>query len=173
MSTAVEKLRAKRARRPVYLMVEQLVRPSTGEVVGAFVPAHPIDQRLCKERKFHKGREVRAELKQPRNVAFHRLAHAVGHLLVDSVAGFESMTAHDALKRIQREAGVCCEMVEFDVGGQKIPAQIARSLSFDEMAEDEFAEFFRGVTDYIEREYLPGLCDGVRADYWSMVEKAA
>ena len=60
MTTAAEKRAAKRARRPVYLVVRKLMDPDTGEVIGALVPAHPIDQRLLKERKFHVNREVRA-----------------------------------------------------------------------------------------------------------------
>lgn len=115
-SAAAKKIQAKRARRPVYLVVRKLMDPDTGEVIGALVPAHPIDQRLLKERKFHVNREVRAELKQPRNAAFHRLAHAVGHLLVDNVEAFRDLDAHAALKRVQTESGVCCEPFEIDLG---------------------------------------------------------
>ena len=91
MSSPLAKAKAKRARRPIYLLVRKLVDPETGELVGALVPANMIDQRLLRERKFNVGREVRAELKQSRNPAFHRLAHALGHLLVDNVDGFEAL----------------------------------------------------------------------------------
>ncbi|GAB3054206.1 hypothetical protein [Stenotrophomonas tumulicola] len=166
---AAKKIKAKRARRPVYLMVRRLVDPATGESVGALVPAHPIDQRLLKERRFNVGREIRAELKQSRNPAFHRLVHAVGALLVDHVDGFDTMTSHDALKRVQREAAVHCEQVEVDLGpmGKALVLQ-PRSISFDEMDEGEFGELFRGITDYIDRHYISGLTDAVRGEYLLM-----
>ena len=85
MTTVAQRKKAKRASRPVYLVVRKLVDPDTGELIGALVPAHPIDARLMRDRKFHVNREVRAELKQRRNVKFHRLAHAVGQLLVEHV----------------------------------------------------------------------------------------
>ena len=171
MTTAAEKRAAKRARRPVYLVVRKLMDPDTGEVIGALVPAHPIDQRLLKERKFHVNREVRAELKQPRNAAFHRLAHAVGHLLVDNVEAFRDLDAHAALKRVQREAGVCCEPFEIDLGPVlgKVTAMQARSLAFDELEEDEFRAFFDGITAYIGEHYASVMLDEVRGEFWEMV----
>lgn len=168
---AQRKIRAKRARRPIYLVVRRLVDPTTGEELGALVPAHPIDRRLMKERKLSVNREVRAELKQPRNPAFHRLAHAVGHLMVDNVEGFESLSAHDALKRLQREAGVACEEIEVDLGELgRVPVKQPRSLAFDEMAEDEFAAFFEGITAHIAEHYAHVMLDEVRAEFWLMVQ---
>jgi hypothetical protein len=80
-----------------------------GEERIAFFTQHPIDGRLMKERGWRRSDQARVEVKKSRNVKFHRLADAFGHLLVDNVDGFESMTAHDALKRVQRDAAVCCE----------------------------------------------------------------
>lgn len=167
---AAKRIRAKRARRPVYLLVRRLADPETGELVGALVPASAIDARLLRERGFHVGREIRAELKQPRNAAFHRLAHAVGHLLVDNVEEFRDLTAHEALKRVQRAAGICCEPFEIDLGPLgKVQAMQARSLAFDEMEEDEFRVFFEGVTAYIAEHYAQVMLDEVRAEFWEMV----
>lgn len=169
LTPAAKKIRAKRARRPVYLMVRRLMDPDTGEMVGALVPANEIDQRLLRERRFVVGKEIRAELKQSRNPAFHRLVHAVGYLLVDHVDGFESMTAHDAVKEVQKRAGVFCEPMEFELGQfGKVEVQVPRSIAFDEMDEGEFHEFFRGLTDYIDRHLLAGLSDAVRGDYLLM-----
>lgn len=169
MTAAAKKIRAKRARRPVYMVVRRLMDPSTGELIGALVPAHAVDQRLLKERRFAVGREVRAELKQSRNPRFHRLVHAVGHLLVDHVDGFESLTAHDAIKRIQREAGVCCDEMEIDLGPLgRVAVKEPRSIAFDEMDEGEFSELFRGLCDHIDRVYMAGLTDAVRGEYLLM-----
>ncbi|MCC4588732.1 DUF1367 family protein [Xanthomonas sp. NCPPB 1067] len=169
MTKAAKKVRAKRAARPIYLVVRKLIDPDTGELVGALVPANQIDSRLLRERRFNVGREIRAELKQPRNPAFHRMVHALGHLMVDGIEGFETLTAHDAIKRVQTEAGVFCEPFEIDLGplGKASVAQ-PRSIAFDEMDEGEFGEFFRGICDHIDKRYLPGLTDTLRAEYLLM-----
>lgn len=169
LTKAARKIRAKRAARPIYVTCMRLMDPVTGVLYGCFVPSHAIDQRLAKERGYKVGHEYRAELKQSRNRAFHRLAHALGHLLVDNVEGFESLSAHDALKRVQAEAGVCCDPLEIDLGPLgKVSVSQPRSISFDEMDGGEFEEFFRGICDHIDRRYLPGLADDVRAEYLLM-----
>lgn len=178
MTTAAAKVKAKRARRPIYLMVARLVDPRTGAEVGALVPANGIDQRLMRERRFAVGKEIRAELKQPRNPAFHRLAHAIGNLLVDNVDEFHGMSGHDALKKVQVKAGVCCDPVMVDMGTIRfgdiavpvgeVPVQQPRSLAFDEMAEDEFRVFFDGITAYIGEHYASVMLDEVRDEFWSM-----
>lgn len=174
MTDAQRKVRAKRARRPIYLMVARLVDPRTGEEVGALVPANGIDQRLMKERRFAVGKEIRAELKQPRNPAFHRLAHAIGNLMVDNVERFRDMGGHDALKEVQRESGVCCDTIELDLGTLgKVPVKQPRSLAFDEMAEDEFRVFFDGITAWIGEHYTQVMLDDVRGEFWNMVQGEA
>lgn len=168
---AAQRKAAKRASRPLYMTPMKLVDPSTGEEIGAFVPAHAIDQRLAKERKYRIGVEYRCEIKQKRNPKFHRLLHAIGALLVDNVDGFEGLDAHDAIKRVQRESGVCCEEVEIDIPGMdKLLAKQAESLAFDDMDADRFETLFNGVTDYIDKHYAPNLLDDVRAEYHLMVE---
>ena len=169
-TAAAKKIKAKRARRPIYLVVRRLVDPATGEEIGALVPANGIDQRLMRERRFTVGKEIRAELKQPRNPAFHRLAHAVGHLLVDNVDAFAAMDSHSALKEVQRLSGVCCDVIELDLGTLgKVPVKQPRSLCFDEMEEDEFRIFFDGITAYIGEHYASVMLDQVRAEFWLMV----
>jgi len=170
MST-VDKLRAKRSRRPIYMIVRRLVDPETGERIGALVPAHPIDRRLMKERKFAVDREVRAELKQPRNVKFHRLAHAVGNLLVENVEKFRDMSGHDALKEVQRESGVCCDRIDLNLGALGVvQVNQARSLAFDELDEDEFGSFFRGVVGFIDENYHSVMTADVWGEYLLMTE---
>lgn len=173
-TAAAKKIKAKRGRRPIYLIVRRLVDPATGEEIGALVPANAIDQRLLRERRFAVDREVRAELKQPRNAAFHRLAHAVGHLLVDNVEAFRDLAAHDALKRVQMEAGVCCDTIEIDLGPMgRVPVKKPRSLAFDEMPEDEFSAFFDGITAWIGEHYASVMLDDVRSEFWLMTQGKA
>lgn len=171
MSTYAQKKAAKRARRPIYATVRKLMDPATGEEFGCFVPSNPIDQRLAKERKYKLGSELRLEIKRPRNPGFHRLAHAIGALLVDNVDGFEGLDAHDAIKRVQRESGVCCEEVEIDIPGMgKLLAKQAESIAFDEMTPERFNTFFKGITDYIDLHYAAALTAEVRTEYFLMVE---
>lgn len=169
MTTASAKKR-KRASRPIYGVIEKVAVLETGEERLAIVAAHPIDRKLMAERGYRRGDEVRLEIKQSRNVRFHRLAHAIGNLLVEHVEKFRSLSGHAALKQVQQEAGVCCEPMEIDLGPLgKVQAQVARSLSFDSMDEAEFGEFFTGVTDYIDQHYASVLTDDVRAEYFLMV----
>lgn len=171
MTTVAQRKKAKRASRPVYLVVRKLVDPDTGELIGALVPAHPIDARLMRDRKFHVNREVRAELKQRRNVKFHRLAHAVGQLLVEHVEGFESLDSHGAFKRVQRECGACCEEMDMELPGiGKLTVKVPESIAFDEMPEDRFALLFEAVTRHIDTHYAAGLTDDVRGEYLLMIE---
>lgn len=175
----------------------RVVDPATGEELGAFVPLHDIDRRLAKDRGYRAGREYRLEIKESRNAAFHRLAHVIGHLLVDNVEGFRDLDAHAALKQLQLESGICCETVEMHaspvvkalldaaeavlgVGARRvlagvlpeirtIPVKVPQSLAFDSMEEQDFAAFFKGITAWIGGQYAHVMLDHVRAEYWQLI----
>ena len=169
--TVAQKVKAKRARRPLYLVVRRLMDPDTGELLGAFVPANGIDQRLMRERRYGVGTEVRAEMKKPRNVRFFRLAHALGNFLVDHMGAFAAMDGHSALRRLQREAGVCCDTVELDLGPLGLAAaKVPQSLAFVEMEEGDFAIFWWGVTDHLRIEYARGMSEEEWAEAMAMIE---
>jgi hypothetical protein len=171
---AAKKIKAKRARRPIYLMVTRLIDGRTGCDVGALIPANDIDARLLRERGFHMGKEIRAELKQSRNPAFHRLVHAIGNLLVDNVEEFRDLSGHDAIKQVQAKSGVCCDPEKFVIdlgsfGRHEVDRMVPRSIAFDEMEEGEFKQFFEGITSYIGDHYAGVMLDQVRAEFWLMV----
>ncbi|MFT4410209.1 hypothetical protein ACLMOV_11320 [Stenotrophomonas muris] len=175
----------------------RLVDPATGEEIGAFAPSNDIDRRLAKDRGYRVGHEYRLDIKASRNAAFHRLAHVIGHLLVDNVEAFRDLDAHAALKKLQLDSGICCETVEMDAspvisalldaaeavlgaGARRmlaavlpeirtIPVKVAQSLAFDSMEEEDFAAFFKGITAWIGDHYAHVMLDDVRADYWRMV----
>jgi hypothetical protein len=171
MSTTAERVKAKRARRPVYATIQRVAVLETGEERLAILASHPIDRRLMKERGYHEGDEVRIEVKRPRNVKFHRLLHAIGQVMVDNVEGWEHMSSHDAVKRLQRESGVCCEQVEIDIPGMgTLLAKQAESLAFDEMPPERFELLFNGITDHIDKNYSPAFTADVRGEYLLMVE---
>lgn len=144
-----------RPRKPIYFRVERLVRPLTGEAVGALVPLTTWDARSMRERKYSVGTELRAELKQRRNVKFHRLAHAIGALMVEQHEAFAGLTAHDALKRLQAESGAACETVQYDLPGGlgKLTRTEPRSIAFDEMDEGEFSEVVQAMYRHIAAKY--------------------
>ena len=50
-----------------------------------------------------------------------------------------------------------------------VPAHASRSIAFDDMEEDEFANFFNGITAYIGEHFAGVMLDDVRAEYWQMV----
>jgi hypothetical protein len=152
-----QKTKAKRQRRPIYFRVEKLMRPETGELVGALVPRFRCDQREMRDRKYSTGSEVRAELKKPRNPKFHRLGHALGELAVEHIEGFAGTSAHDAVKRLQRECGVCCETMVLDLGTLgHVPVSVPRSISFDEMDEADFNALVHAICRHISTHYYQG-----------------
>jgi hypothetical protein len=171
-TAAAKKIRAKRARRPIYFVVRKVADVETGEVIKALVAAHPIDARLMKERGFRLNHEYRADLKQARAVWMHRLMHKIGGLMVDNVEGWESLKSHDAVKRLQRESGVCCEEIEIEIPGLgKLVAKQAESLAFDEMEQDRFEQLFEGITKHIGDTYAHVMLDDVREEFWSMANR--
>jgi len=168
MSSSLKKAKAKLRRRPVQLVVMQLVVPETGELVGALVPAHPIDRRILKERRFGIGKQLRADLKQSRNPKFWRLAHVLGAFLVDHVEGFEGLGPHDALKRLQELSGVGVEEEEFSIdlgslGVHRGTRMVAESLNFDDVDEGRFQVLWAGADGHggwigwLRREKFGGL----------------
>lgn len=137
--------RTKRPSRPIIFVVERLVRPGTGEAVGALVPSTTLDQRLMRERKYHIGTELRADLKNVRNVKFWRLSHVLSAWLADNVDGFDGLACHDALKKLQTDSGIGCAEESFDLGTLgKVTRTVAESLNFFDMDEGRFSELWDG-----------------------------
>lgn len=169
MTPAQRKVRAKRARRPIYCAIQRVAVLETGEERLAILASHPIDRRLMKERGYKAGDEVRVEIKKKRVEWQHRLIHKIGQLVVDNVEGFEQLTSHDAIKRLQRESGTCCEEMEIDVPGiGRLMIKQAESLAYDEMEQDRFEVLFDGITEHIGAKYSHVMLDEVRAEFWEM-----
>jgi hypothetical protein len=151
--------------------VERLVRPDTGELVGALVPRYGCDRRAMRERGYTVGSEVRAELKKRRNVKFHRLAHAIGAMCVDQLDTFAGLDAHAAIKRLQRETGVCCEEMALDLGPLgTVAVKMPRSMAFDEMGEDEFSQLVEAIYKHLAATYWPSMTPEAIAGMADMYE---
>jgi len=161
-------VKRKRTRRPVYFRVEKLVRPETGELVGALVPRWSADRDQLRARKFVTGAELRAELRRKRNPKFYRLGHALGKFMVEQTEAFADMDAHTAIKRLQMESGICCDRVEYEVPGiGKITRTEPWSTSFDDMEEGTWAELWKGVVRQAGK-YLSGMSEEAIEEFIKM-----
>lgn len=148
----------KRAGRPIYLEFKRMVDPESGEVRLALLADSGIDKFLLKERGYREGDKVRAELKQPRDTAKHRRVHRLGQLVAQNLDKFQGMDAHSVIKKLQGDAGVCCTEEFFDLGTLgRVSRQVPESLAFDEMPEERFLEFWRGICQHLIVTYWPNL----------------
>lgn len=156
---------------------------ATGEVVGALVPRFATDRRLMRERGYKVGDDLRAEVTKPRILGQHRRAHLLGQLVVAQVEGFQDLDSHAAIKRLQRESGVCCDLLPMDASPiveallsaaqsllgeaatrmlrvvlpeiKTIDVPVPQSLSFDRMPQDQFELFYRGICAHLCASYWP------------------
>jgi len=93
MSTsALAKSKKKLRTRDVNLKVRKQEDPDTGQLIGALVPAHAVDQRSLRERKFVTGRLLLAILRLERNPMFYRNAHLLSGWLADNVELFSGLS---------------------------------------------------------------------------------
>lgn len=141
----------KRASRPIFFEVMRVVLLETGEEVGALVPLTKWDRRSMRERKFTIGSEWRGDLKRARNPGFYRKAHVLGAWLADHVEGFEGLSQHDALKRLQELSGIGCTLESFHAdmpggGSLEFKRAVAESLNFEDMDEGRWCELWDGGT---------------------------
>lgn len=171
--------------RPVYFVVRPMIDAETGEVCGCLVPNSPIDQRVLRERKYRTNDVLRATLHHPRNGKFHRLVHQLGTLVKQNIDGFHHMDSHAAIKQLQRESGVCCDLVTMNASPivtailaaaesllGEVPARMLRavlpeistidvltpqSLSYDCMDESDFRMLWDGICGHLVSRYWPQL----------------
>lgn len=140
----------KRARRTIYLEVRWVIDEETGERIGALVPSTYWDRRTMKERRFSIGTLLRGDLARSRNVKFYRKAHVLGAWLADNVEGFEGLSQHDAVKKLQELSGIGCteESFSMDLGphlGNVVGTRkVAESLNFEDMDEGRWQELWEG-----------------------------
>ena len=87
-------------------------------------------------------------------------APAQGEFVIESPAG-----SH----RVHRDAhgGFVIDLGQF--GRHEVERNVPRSMAFDDMEEDEFANLFEGITAYIAEKFSHVMLDEVRAEFWEMV----
>ncbi|MGN6314627.1 MAG: hypothetical protein ACTHMO_12835 [Rhodanobacteraceae bacterium] len=165
-------VKRKKDRRALYLRVHRVMIPETGELVGALLPESIVSQREMRERALKTGDVVRCELRKKRNPRYWRLVHALGGLLADQAEGYEGLSQHKALKKLQRDANVECDQETFDIPDLGTVTRSApRSLSFDELDEQAFDVAWAQMVAHaskalkgLDEETIQQLCDSVAGE---------
>lgn len=125
---------------------------------GALVPADAHSQQRLRERGYRVGDVLAAELIKPRHPGFWRLAHRIGTLCVESIDAFQGLTAHQAIKKLQFDAGVGCDITETEIPGLgTLASKQPRSLAFESMEQGEFFELMKSLCRHIAETYWPHL----------------
>lgn len=125
---------------------------------GALVPYDGATVAYLRDRRYGMGDVIGAVLTKPRNPRFHRLAHALGSLLAENVEAFESVEAHQVLKRLQIEANIGCDEIALNFPGVgPCTYRVPRSLSFESMDEGEFKTVIAAMCKHVSKTYWPSL----------------
>lgn len=149
MSNEKAKKPAKPKPMPLYMTVRKLHDPVTGKLVGAFVPNSDADQHYLRERGYKVGEKVRAVLTKPRNEKFNRLVHGMGHLIVENIEGYEGLRAHDAIKKLQSNGKIHCNIETLTFEDLSVQRYVPKSLSYDSMDEHTFQDFWSQCCKYL------------------------
>lgn len=150
--SAVTARRANARREPSYMRLVELLDPDTGELRACFVAAGAQEAEALRKRKLHRGDVYRVEIRKPRNPKHHRLVMATVAFLVDNCELFD--TIDQALMALKVGMGLCDPIIHVLPNGKTQTAYVVRSISFDSMDEDEFANFHRDLLRFITKRYL-------------------
>lgn len=100
-----------------------------------------------KIKKLKVGEEYQCEIKQPRNLGFHRKFFSLINMI------FQNQEIYNNSDRLRKdliiEAGFYDEWVDF----QGVIQREAKSISFVSMSEDEFQELYSRVLDVIVQHF--------------------
>jgi hypothetical protein len=139
----------------IYLRVEK----------GHLSPADSFAASQLRERSYHIGDLLEAELSKPRNPKFNRLVHRIGQLIVANIESFSGLDPHTAIKRIQIEGRIACDEIGINVPNYGMVIQfIPRSLSFKSMDEGEYQKAAKGLCRIIAERYWPQLSEDAIAE---------
>lgn len=141
---------------------------------GCLLPADNYAAGKMRERGYHMGDLVKADITKPNNPGFHRLLHRIGQLCARNIDAFAGMEPHKVLKRIQIEGNIACEELGIRIPGIGMAIQrIPTSLSFDSMDDGERHEVARAMCRHIAEQYWPDMApEKIEEMADSMVEEA-
>jgi len=121
---------------------------------GCFVPASKASEDALRALGLKMGADVLVEVSKPRNAQFFRLAHAFGRLLVENLDDFAGMDWHAAIKKVQRDGRIECEISTVELAGNAVAEIITpRSLSFASMGEETFREVYQQMCRFAAANY--------------------
>ncbi len=144
------------SKQPEIHMRLEILYTKDGAPRAAWVAASATDANLMRERGYKPGAVARADIKSPRNLGFHRLAHAIGGLAADHIDRYHGMGQHKALKELQFDSGIECDVTRTEVPGVgTLESKKPRSLAFASMEQEPFFQFVSGICSYIATEYWP------------------
>ena len=141
---------------------------------GALVPADAHSQQRLREKGYRVGDILAAELIKPRHPGFWRLAHRIGTLCVQNIDAFSSLSPHQAIKKLQFDTGLWCDITETEIPGLgTLVSKQPRSLAFESLDQGEFYELMKGLCGHIAATYWPHLsAEAVQEMAESMLEEA-
>ena len=141
---------------------------------GALVPADAHSQQRLREKGYKVGDILAAELIKPRHPGFWRLAHRIGALCAQNIDAFSSLSPHQAIKKLQFDTGLWCDITETEIPGLgTLVSKQPRSLAFESLDQGEFYELMKGLCGHIAATYWPHLsAEAVQEMAESMLEEA-
>lgn len=145
---------------PIYMGWRKMIDPETNAPRMALVIIDAVGRQQVEERGYRQGDRVRCEISQPRHLGNHKFVHKLGRLAIEQLTGFEGFaSAHDAVKKLQRDSGVCCDETTTDIPDFGILiSRKAKSIAFDKMPEEEFKQVFvKGICEHLRNTYWPSL----------------
>lgn len=141
---------------------------------GALIPADEYTRNRMREKGYSVDDVLSATLSKPRNVKFHRLAHAFGQLVADNIEAFEGLDGHQVLKRIQIEGNIGCDEIALNFPGVgPCTYRVPKSLSFASMDDGEFREVYDAMCRYIAKHYWTDLSADQIAEMVECMPEAA
>ena len=125
---------------------------------GCLLPADATQRDKLRSIGLKKGGLVEIDVKKVRSVKFNGLFHKIGDLLVKNCDSFSGIDAHLAIKRLQLEGCIECDVVGIMIDGYGVVEQrIPRSIAFDKMGEDRYKVAAKLICDLIAEKYWAGM----------------
>ena len=142
---------------------------------GALVPADAHSQQRLREKGYRDGDVLAAELAKPRSPGFWRLAHRIGTLCVQNIEAFSGLSPHQAIKKMQFDTGLWCDITETEIPGLGVlVSRQPRSLAFESLDQGEFYELMKSLCRHIAETYWPHMtAEAVQEMAESFVEEGA
>ena len=125
---------------------------------GALVPANESARKLLRAKNLVRGDMIMIPERyfQKRNYEFHKKAHAIGKMLVESIDDFKGLDPHSAIKRVQRLGLIECEETTVVIPGMgEVTMVKPKSIAFSEMGQRRFYALVLNLCRFVAERYFP------------------